>query len=104
MCIRDRINFVHDPELDLGGAAKRHAIKMEAVRSDGSVLSTKIEQRRGSADHPLTITEIEQKFGRLAATTLPRPAVEELIGIIGKLEHEATLNRLTSLIAAGSWA
>jgi 2-methylcitrate dehydratase PrpD len=100
LALMPRIDFVHDPELDIGGAAKRHAIKIEAVRNDGSVLSTTIEQRRGSADHPLTVREIEQKFRRLAGTTLPGPAVDELIGIVGALECEVTLNRLTSLIAA----
>jgi aconitate decarboxylase len=100
VALMPRTEFVHDPELDLGGAPKRHAIKMEAMRSDGSVLSTKIEQRRGSADHPLTIAEIEQKFRRLASTALPQPVVEELIGIIGAVEHEETLHRLTSLIAS----
>jgi 2-methylcitrate dehydratase PrpD len=99
LALLPRIDFVHDPELDLGGAAKRHAIKMEAVRNDGSVLLTTIEQRRGSADHPLTTTEIERKFRRLAATTLSQPAVEELISIIGALEREANLHRLTSLVA-----
>ena len=43
--------------------------------------------------------EIEQKFRRLAAIALPVPAIDELIGIIGALEREPTLNRLTSLIA-----
>jgi aconitate decarboxylase len=100
LALMPRIDFVHDPELDLGGAAKRHAIKIEAVRNDGSVLSTTIEQRRGSADHPLTTAEIEQKFRRLASTALPQPVVEELIGIIGTVEHEETLHRLTSLIAS----
>jgi len=100
LALMPRINFVHDPELDLGGAAKRHAIKMEAVRNDGSVLSTTIEQRRGSVDHPLTSAEIERKFRRLAATALPGPAVDELIGIVDALEREVTLNRLMSLIAA----
>jgi aconitate decarboxylase len=95
-----RIDFIHDPELDGGGAAKRHAIIMEAVRKDGSVLSTTIEQRRGSADHPLTTAEIEQKFRRLAATMLPAAKFDELIGRVGALEHEANLHRLASLIAA----
>ncbi len=99
LALMPRIDFVHDPAFDIGGAAKRHAIRMEAVRNDGSVLLTTIEQRRGSADHPLATAEIEQKFRRLAATTLPRPAVEELIGLIGTLEREETLHRLTSLIA-----
>jgi aconitate decarboxylase len=96
------IAFVHDPELDRDGAAKRHAVKIEAVRSDGSVLSTSVEQRRGSFDHPLTAAEIEQKFRRLAATTLPASAIDELIGIVAALEHESTLHRLSSLIAAAA--
>jgi aconitate decarboxylase len=94
------IDFVHDPELDRGGAAKRHAVKIEAVRSDGSVLSTTVEQRRGSFDHPLPPMEIEQKFRRLASTALPVSAIDELISIVGALEREGTLQRLTSLIAA----
>jgi hypothetical protein len=81
-------------------AAKRHAIKMEALRNDGSVLSTTVEQRRGLSRHPLTTTEIEQKFRRLAATTLPAAAIDELVGMVGALEREANLHRLTSLIAA----
>jgi aconitate decarboxylase len=93
------IDFVHDPELDRGGATKRHAIKIEAVRNDGSVLSTTVEQRRGSFEHPITATEIEQKFRRLAATTLPESAIDELISVAGVLEREGALGRLTSLIA-----
>jgi aconitate decarboxylase len=94
------INFVHDPELDRGGAAMRHAVKVEAVRSDGSVLSTTVEQRRGSFDRPISATEIEQKFRRLAATMLPVSAIDELISIVGVLERGGALGRLTSLIAA----
>jgi aconitate decarboxylase len=94
------IDFLHDPELDRGGAAKRHAVKIDAVRSDGSVLSTTVEQRRGSFDHPLTATEIEEKFRRLAATTLTEAAIDDVIGIIATLEHEPTLHRLSCLIAA----
>src|SRR5262249_13991915 len=47
-----RIEFQHDPELDRGGAGGRHAVRIEAVRRDGSRLSAAVEQRRGSADHP----------------------------------------------------
>ena len=93
------INFVHDPELDRGGASKRHAVKIEAVRTDGSVLSTVIEQRRGSAEHPLTATEIEQKFRRLAAAAMPASIIDGLIAIVDEIERESDLKRLTALIA-----
>jgi hypothetical protein len=90
---------VHDPELDLGGASKRHTVKIEAVRHDGSVLSTMIEQRRGSPEHPLAATEIEHKFRLLTAAALPASAIDELIGMVGEIEREADLKRLTALIA-----
>jgi aconitate decarboxylase len=93
-----RISFVHDPELDRGGAAKRHAVRMEAVRKDGGVMSATIEQRRGSAEHPLTTTEIEQKFQKLAAIVLAAPAIEELIHLVGAIEREKNLQRLATLI------
>lgn len=99
LALLPQINFVHDPELDRGGAGKRHAVKIEAVQKDGSVLSTMIEQRRGSADHPLTHTEIEQKFRRLAAIALPTSAIDDLISMIASLDREANLERLTALIS-----
>ena len=49
LALMPRITFLHDPELDRGGATKRHAVRIEALRKDGSTLSTEIEQRRGSA-------------------------------------------------------
>jgi 2-methylcitrate dehydratase PrpD len=99
LALLPHIDFVHDPELDLGGASKRHTVKIEAVRNDGSVLSTMIEQRRGSPEHPLSATEIEHKFRLLTATALPASAIDELIGMVGEIEREADLKRLTALIA-----
>ena len=38
LALMPRIGFLHDPELDRGGATKRHAVRIEALRKDGSVL------------------------------------------------------------------
>jgi hypothetical protein len=73
--------------------------QLEAVQKDGSVLSTMIEQRRGSANHPLTNTEIKQKFRRLAAISLPTSAIDDLISVVGELDREANLHRLTALVS-----
>jgi aconitate decarboxylase len=100
LALLPRIAFVHDPELDAGGAGKRHAVKIDAVRTDGSRLSTMIEQRRGSAEHPLAAAEIEGKFRRLAANTLSASAADELARRIGALEREPDLRRLAALITA----
>jgi 2-methylcitrate dehydratase PrpD len=99
LALMPRIDFVHEPDLDRGGAAKRHAVRIDALRKDGSILSTVIEQRRGSAEYPLNTATVEQKFRRLAAVALSPQDVEELMGLIGAVECVVTLDRLTGLIA-----
>jgi 2-methylcitrate dehydratase PrpD len=93
-----RIDFQHDAALDRGGAAKRHAVKIDALRRDGSAMATTVEQRRGSADHPLSRGEIEAKFRRIAAVALSARAIEDVIGLVGEIERERDLARLTALI------
>jgi aconitate decarboxylase len=100
LALMPRIDFRHDPDLDRGGAALRHAVNIHAVRKDGSALSTTVEQRRGSADHPLSRAEVETKFRRLAAVVLPPSTIEELIELVGKIDRQPDLGRLAALIAA----
>jgi 2-methylcitrate dehydratase PrpD len=94
-----RIEIVHGPELDHGGASKRHAVHVEATRKDGALLSVFVEQRRGSADHPLTAAEAEQKFRRLASTSLSAQETNNVIGVVQRIERESNVARLLSLLA-----
>jgi 2-methylcitrate dehydratase PrpD len=94
-----RVSFVHDPDIDLGGAGKRHTVKIEAVLTDGSRLSTIIEQRRGSSDHPLSDEEILEKFRRLARVSLDEAECNQAIGLVASIEREQNLERLTGLLA-----
>jgi 2-methylcitrate dehydratase PrpD len=98
LALMPRIIFLHDAELDRGGATKRHAVRIEALRRDGSVLSTEIEQRRGSPDHPLGVAEVERKFRRLAAAVLSARDTEDVMGLVATIEREGHLERLISLI------
>jgi aconitate decarboxylase len=98
LALMPRISFLHDPDLDRGGATKRHAVRIEALRRDGRVLSTEVEQRRGSADHPLGVAEVEQKFRRLAAVVLSPRDTEEVMGLVATIEREGHLERLVGLI------
>jgi 2-methylcitrate dehydratase PrpD len=97
-----RIEILHDPELDRGGASKRHAVQVDAVLRDGRTMSVSVEQRRGSVDHPLSATEAEQKFRRLAATSLLESEVDEVIGLVQRIEREPGVERLTSLLTRSS--
>lgn len=102
LAIMPKIDIVHDPEIDKGGAGKRHTVKIDAVQNDGKALSTMVEQRRGSADHPLPRDEVVAKFRRLAATSLASSVIDELIALVDGLEAQADLQRLTALIASGA--
>jgi aconitate decarboxylase len=95
-----RIDIEHDPALDCGGAARRHAVMIDAARKDGTTLRTMVEQRRGSADHPLSPTEIETKFRRIAALALPPLAVEELLELVEAIDRQPDIGRLTKLITS----
>jgi aconitate decarboxylase len=92
------IQILHDPDLDRGGAAKRHAVKIEALTKDGNILTAEVQQRRGSADHPLGKEEIERKFRYLAEVALPRSAIAEVTDLVANLEHQANLDRLVTLL------
>jgi 2-methylcitrate dehydratase PrpD len=102
LALMPRISIVHDPELDRGGAGKRHAVGIEAVRSDGTVLTTFAEQRRGSAEHPLSVHEVEQKFRRLVKDVLPARRSDALIEIVVGLESKPDLDEFTSLISTAA--
>jgi aconitate decarboxylase len=97
-----RIEILHDPELDRGGASKRHAVQVDAVLRDGRTMSVSVEQRRGSVDHPLSATEAEQKFRRLAATSLLESELDEVIELVQRIEREPGVERLTSLLTRSS--
>jgi 2-methylcitrate dehydratase PrpD len=97
-----RIEILHDPELDRGGASKRHAVQVDAVLRNGRTMSVSVEQRRGSVDNPLSATEAEQKFRRLAATSLREPEVDEVIELVQRMEREPGVERLMSLLTRSS--
>jgi len=94
-----RVSFVHDPEIDRGGASKRHTVKIEAVLTDGSRLSTSIEQRRGSSHYPLSDEEVFEKFRRLARASLDGQKTDQAIDAVASIEREPNLKRLTGLLA-----
>ena len=94
----DKIEFRHDPQLDIGGAAKRHAVKVEARTVSGEVLSEYVEQRRGSAQHPLSRKELEEKFARTAGAVLKPAAVDKLLNAILTIEQAPDMRALSALL------
>ena len=93
-----RIEFVHDAELDEGGAAKRHAVRISAGTRDGRVFEQYVEQRKGSAQHPLTREELERKFRRTAGAVLSPAKTDKLLNCISGLDGSDSLAELSSAL------
>ena len=93
-----KIQFKHDAELDIAGAAKRHAVKVEARTTDGQAMHEYVEQRRGSAERPLTVGEVEAKFRRTAGAVLRAAAAERLLELLWELDRAENLDALCGLL------
>lgn len=93
-----RIEITHDPELDAGGAATRHAVIATARLAGGATLTEHIDQRRGSDKYPLTRAEIEQKFRRTAGSVLGDARLDAIADFVDTLEKQPDLARLGELL------
>jgi hypothetical protein len=65
-------------------------------------MSAYVEQRRGSVDHPLSVTETEQKFGRLASSSLLESEADEVMRLVQWIEYEPGVKALMSLLTRNS--
>lgn len=97
-----RIEIVHDAELDKGGAAKRHAVRIYARTRDGRDFEQYVEQRKGSAQFPLTREELERKFRRTAGTVLSQSRTDQLLNSIFELEASASVAELSRALRASA--
>ena len=93
-----KIEIRHDPELDIGGAAMRHAVKAHARSIDGREWEHYVEQRRGSPHHPLSRSEIEQKFRRTAASALGAQTAERLLNAVFDIDRSNDVRVMTALL------
>jgi aconitate decarboxylase len=98
LALIERIVIDHDPALDEGGAAKRHASWVEAELADGTRLRAFTEQRRGSSHHPLSADEIAAKFTRTAAASLSPEGVQALRGMVERIDDCADLRELGGVL------
>lgn len=97
-----RIEIVHDVELDKGGAAKRHAVRIYARTRDGRDFEQYVEQRKGSAQFPLTREELERKFRRTAGTALSPSRTDQLLNCIFELDASASVAELSRALRASA--
>ena len=93
-----RIEIHHDPALDKGGAATRHAVKVKAQLNDGHILEQYVEQRRGGPHHPLSRAEIEHKFRRTATSALNARSAGQMLETVLEMDRINDVAVLTALL------
>ncbi len=74
---------------------------VEAETVDGRTLGVRCDHPRGSPENPLARGQIEEKFRAYAGALLSRPAVEEALEAIARLEELKSVRRLMDLLRAG---
>jgi len=98
MALIERIRIAHEPAFDAGGAATRHAVRVEAELNDGTVKTVNVEQRRGSTRFPLSREDIVRKFRGLAMVALPGPSVERIIELVNGIDAMRDMQPLAALM------
>jgi 2-methylcitrate dehydratase PrpD len=96
--IMKRIHLRHDPALDAGGAAGRHAIRAEAALTQGRRLEVGIAHRLGSPENPIPPERLIGKFRRLAGERFAPSEIEGIIAAVEALEERGGLERLIGLL------
>lgn len=97
-----KIQLVHDPVFDAGGAASRHTVRVEAKTTDGRSVTEIVEHRKGSRHFPLTRSDIETKFRRLSQVALKPEATEAMIDNVQRIDEVAKMETFSRLMSGAA--
>ncbi len=102
--------MVHDPavaalraltRVRLDAGSPRGAATVTISTVDGRTLTASVRHAKGSAERPLSDTEIEAKVRDLARYGAFRGAIDKVIGAIWGLDAMATIERLAGALGGG---
>lgn len=90
----EQVEVISDPALSGVQAL------VEAETSDGSTIVVRCDNPRGGPENPLTRDQVEEKFRRYAQGLLSKTRVEEVVGIVSRLEELGSTRRLMDVLRA----
>lgn len=94
-----RISAREDPAIDAMGPAFRHAARLQVHSRDGRRFSLEILNRRGSAENPLSVGEVERKFANVVAGCLSFADTERAREWAGTIDTHDDVRPLLALLA-----
>jgi len=95
-----RISAYVDPEIEIMGAAFRHAARLKVTTRDGRRFEKFILDRRGSPENPLKPEDIEYKFRHVTRSCLTPQKIERLIKLAHTLDKSDSTREMIELVAA----
>jgi 2-methylcitrate dehydratase PrpD len=80
IALRDRVTAVIDPSI------REDQVRITVLMKDGRRLEKFVEHAVGSVEHPMSDSDLEAKFGRLADGVLPQNRIRRLIDLCWNVE------------------
>ena len=80
IALRDRVTAVIDPSI------KEDQVRVTVSMKDGRRLEKFVEHAVGSVEHPMSDSDLEAKFSRLAEDVLPQDRIRRLIDLCWKVD------------------
>ena len=68
---------------------------------NGTLFSARCDQPLGAPENKLSRAQIERKFRTCAAARLSQPHIEDVIGAVARLEHQASVRTLMDMLRRG---
>jgi 2-methylcitrate dehydratase PrpD len=88
----DQVEVVPDPTL----VGVQAVVKAETA--DGSTIAVRCDDPKGSPEDPLTRAEVEGKFRTYAKERLSASRIEEVLGIVSRLEALGSVRKLMDIL------
>ena len=95
-----KVHAYIDRDIEAMGVAYRHASRVKVTTTKGEVFQKEILDRRGSPENPLSKDEIAFKFRNVVSGILRDSQIDEMIGLVDKLEELTDMSLITNLLAS----
>ena len=92
-----KVKLVVDEEME-GLYPDSQSAKLTVRLKDGSSYTEKVYYPKGTIKNPLTKEEIQDKFSNLASIVLPNSKVEQIIGLVDRLDELESIRALSPLL------
>jgi len=99
MALAEKVEVREDPSITALGSKYRHKVSVAVHLKDGTVLEETVEAPRGSEKTFASAADVQAKFVKLAARTLKRAQVDEIMGLVLELDRLADVGALTKALA-----